>query len=143
MSALLCFYNATHGLNWNISSNDGCSFEGVTCSSQNGQSTVIKLNLTEKSLSGTIPGCVSNLTNLQKLILANNFLEGSIPSENLVYISQKKKGHYKKKRLLTGTIPLQIDNLISLRNLSLYNNKFRKARGKSQEKKIRYTWLGV
>ncbi|ETO36762.1 hypothetical protein RFI_00302 [Reticulomyxa filosa] len=91
MNALLCFYNATHGLNWNISSIDGCSFEGIICNFEDGQSTVTGIILNNQSLFGTIPPCVANLINLHELVLTRNFLQGTIPSE----IGNSAKGDWK------------------------------------------------
>ncbi|ETO14795.1 hypothetical protein RFI_22573 [Reticulomyxa filosa] len=93
MNALICFYNATKGLNWNISSDEGCTFEGVSCQSQLTQSTVVGLNVANKGLNGTIPACLSNLTNLEILSLVNNHFNGSIPPEigkSVNVILQKK-----------------------------------------------------
>ncbi|ETO10262.1 leucine-rich repeat family protein [Reticulomyxa filosa] len=81
MNALLCLYNATNGLGWNISSNDGCSFKGIVCDYENGQLVVTEIILNNQNLVGTIPECVGNFSHLQQLIFTENFLDGSIPPE--------------------------------------------------------------
>jgi Leucine-rich repeat (LRR) protein len=53
------------------------TFQGITC---DGAGRVTGINLARQSLSGTLPASLSDLTELQWLLLQGNALEGAVPS---------------------------------------------------------------
>uniref|UniRef100_K3ZND2 non-specific serine/threonine protein kinase n=1 Tax=Setaria italica TaxID=4555 RepID=K3ZND2_SETIT len=55
----------------------GATFQGITC---DGAGRVTGINLAKQSLSGTLPASLSDLTELQWLLLQGNALEGAVPS---------------------------------------------------------------
>jgi Leucine-rich repeat (LRR) protein len=71
-------------------------------------------------LSGTIPECLGNMTQLQMLTLSNNGFESTIPS-SLGSLFNLKSLLFQNNRL-TGTIPLSFANLTTLKLLNLENN---------------------
>ncbi|KAK3423806.1 hypothetical protein EUGRSUZ_F00571 [Eucalyptus grandis] len=84
--------------------------------------SLLKLALSWNNLSGTVPPCFGNITNLDYLGLSHNKLQGppSIPSPSTHYFYAKSNG-------FTGEIPSSICQLSSLLSLDLSNNSlFRK-----------------
>ena len=120
--ALVALYNSTDGANW--TDNTGwlgeagteCSWYGVTCSDGN----ALYLLLQNNSLSGSIPSELGNLTELTTLRLYNNSLTGSIPSElgNLTELTTL----YLDNNTLSGSIPTQLGNLTDIRRLNQYSS---------------------
>ena len=81
--ALVDFYDATGGLNWEESNNwlselPIGEWYGVTTDNN---SRVIELALWNNQLSGEIPPQLGNLANLESLQVRNNQLSGGIPPE--------------------------------------------------------------
>ena len=133
-AALVAFYNATDGPNWDNSSNwlsnePLSEWFGV---STDASGRVTALNLGSQwndkrellyrgnNLSGSIPPAIGNLSNLDQLILSDNNLSGSIPPEigtltNLNTLNLSGNA-------LTGSIPPEIGNLSNLDWLSLADN---------------------
>ena len=83
--ALIALYNSTNGDNWNNNSGwkdapldaDGFAmpgteytWHGITCNE--GNTTVLEINIYQNNLNGTIPPELGNLTNLTKLSLSSN-----------------------------------------------------------------------
>jgi hypothetical protein len=105
-----------------------CSMAGVTCDSSN---KVIKIVWSSKGLSGStifsnqlsgsIPGEIGNLRNLQILCLSFNQLSGSIPASiaNLINLTTLDLN----TNQLSGSIPASIGNLINLQILYLFLNQ--------------------
>jgi Leucine-rich repeat (LRR) protein len=143
-NALVAFYNATGGPNWNdhtdwLASGNPGTWYGVTVSG--GHVTRLRLhynnlvgslppelgNLTQLQylwipgnydrLTGTIPSTLSNLTNLETLALYDNHLSGVIPAwlGNLTNLQDLDLGGTQ----LTGPIPTEISSLSNLRSLNL------------------------
>ncbi|MDE0080174.1 MAG: hypothetical protein OXO50_21830, partial [Caldilineaceae bacterium] len=102
---LVALYQATNGDSWLRSDNwltdspIGRWYGVVT----DGSDRVIKLNLSENGLSGSIPPELGNLTELESLGLADNRLSGEIPPElgNLIYLESL----YLNNNELSGEIP--------------------------------------
>lgn len=96
-----------------------CDWSGVTCN--NASDKIIELDLSGKSLGGTISPALSNLSSLQILDLSNNHFEGHIPNElgYLVQLGQLSlSGNF-----LEGNIPTEFGSLHNLYYLDMGNNQ--------------------
>ena len=121
--ALIALYRGTDGDYW-IDNSNWLSYAplntwyGVT-TDEDGR--VIRLDLRENGLWGTIPSELGNLTKLQGLSLADNQLDGTIPSElgNLINLEWLTLD----SNQLCGTIPPELGNLINLEVLYLDSNQ--------------------
>ena len=120
-AVLIAFYTATGGGsawtggNWG---SDIGTWEGVT-TDQEGR--VIRLELSESDLTGSIPPELGQLTNLQTLVLSGTQLTGSIPRElgqltNLQHL-------WLHSTQLTGSIPSALGQLTNLQGLGLNDNQ--------------------
>ena len=145
-NALVALYTSTDGANWSDSpGNDWlltlkpCSWAGVTCNVSN---EVTQLNRSDSNLVGEVPD-LTDLVNLQNLILSQNQLAGDVPAwlnelTNLRYISFADNNLtgtipdlsnlnltnlFLGQNALTGTIPAYIENMTNLIWLSLYDNQ--------------------
>ncbi|OAY79106.1 putative LRR receptor-like serine/threonine-protein kinase [Ananas comosus] len=101
-----------HGVlsNWDEDSVDPCSWAMITCSSLN---LVIAFGAPSQSLSGTLSGRISNLTNLQQVLLQNNNITGELPQE-LGRLNNNS---------LSGAFPATLSKIPQLTFLDLsYNN---------------------
>nr|XP_023896341.1 probable leucine-rich repeat receptor-like protein kinase At1g35710 [Quercus suber] len=136
--------NATNSSNNQNASSNPCSWFGVSC---NHAGSVIRLNLTNSGLKGTlhefsllslpnlsfidlsmnelfntVPIDISYLSKLIYLDLSFNNLSGKIPPQIGLLISLKVL--HLAKNQLSGSIPPEIGHLKSLNDLSLYANNF-------------------
>ena len=118
--ALVAFYNATDGENWDESNSWlsdaplGLGWKGVTT---NNDGRVTKLILRYNGLSGEIPAELGSLSNLTILVLSGNELSGEIPPElgslsNLVGLNLSENQ-------LSGEIPPELGSLSNLTSLNL------------------------
>ncbi|MBQ4820656.1 immunoglobulin domain-containing protein [Aquimarina sp. MMG016] len=121
--ALVDLYNATNGLNWTNNNNWNtdtpvCSWYGVTVR----EGKVVKLELANNNVSGTIPASIGNLTALEELHLFINQLSGTVPIE----IGQLKELQILalSNNQLEGTIPVGIGQFLELQFLVLGGNRF-------------------
>ena len=75
----------------------------------------------EKNLTGTIPGELGNLMELEQLHLGNNKFAGGIPRElgNLSNLTKLTLSH----STLTGAIPKELGNLTNLQTLDISGNQ--------------------
>ncbi|KAJ3297449.1 hypothetical protein HDU79_003530 [Rhizoclosmatium sp. JEL0117] len=79
------------------------------------------LDLSDNSLSGSIPWELGNLTSLNCLYLSQNRLSGSIPAS--LFTLTKLRDLYIDRNELSGQIPSNINECVELRWLHLYKNR--------------------
>ena len=104
-----------------------CYFEGIFCGTFSGTlnlnyPSVLKISIPMKNLTGTIPGEIFNLQNLEFIDFSSNFLNGSIPG-NLDMWSKKLVNLNFSMNFLTGTLPATLGQNTELQNLQLSNNR--------------------
>ena len=105
-------------LNWSattpIADWDGVRLDGTPL-------RIVRLDLREMGLTGSIPATLGNLSSLTYLNLRSNQLTGSIPTElgNLPNLT----GLWLYENELTGTIPMELGSLTNLETLNLRSNQ--------------------
>ncbi|XP_061347534.1 putative leucine-rich repeat receptor-like serine/threonine-protein kinase At2g24130 [Gastrolobium bilobum] len=98
-----------------------CDWSGVRCN--NASDRIIELDLSGKSLGGTISPALANLSSLQILDLSGNFFVGHIPKElgYLVQLGQLSlSGNF-----LEGNIPSEFGSLQNLYYLDMGSNQLK------------------
>ncbi|KHN19832.1 Putative LRR receptor-like serine/threonine-protein kinase [Glycine soja] len=103
--------------NWNYSDETPCSWNGVSCSTEN---RVTSLFLPNSQLLGSVPSDLGSIEHLQILDLSNNSLNGSLPSS----LSQASELRFLNlsNNLITGEVPESITQLRNLEFLNLSDN---------------------
>jgi Leucine-rich repeat (LRR) protein len=120
--ALVAIYNSTAGSQWIRKSGwltlPVNKWQGVTAI--NGR--VIKVDLAQNRLTGTIPSEIGNLTAIRWLKLGNNALSGSLPASigNLTLLNSLEIN----TTSISGSIPSELGNLTKLQTLNLSGCKF-------------------
>ncbi len=122
-SALEDLYTSTGGPQWFDASGwledaDPCQWFGVTCDA--GGDHVTGLALPLSNMRGELPGSLGNLTALQVLDLADNWLVGGIPT-SLGSLTALEVLNLSLNRL-TGAVPASLGATTSLRTLDLRSN---------------------
>jgi Leucine-rich repeat (LRR) protein/sugar lactone lactonase YvrE len=117
---LVALYDSTDGDNWKTNTgwkqtNTPCSWHGIACSGGN----VTQISLISNQLSGTISD-LSQLTQLQSVILQSNQLTGTIPDLSAASNLQQLELQHNQ---LTGTIPSWISNMTQLQNIQFNKNQ--------------------
>ena len=123
--ALLIFKNhlvdAPNGIlsSWNNSLHF-CQWLGVTCSRRHQRVTVLRLE--GQNLGGSLPppNLIGNLTFLRELVLSNNNLQGSIPSD--IGLLQRIQYLNLSTNYLQGEIPFELINCSNLKTVDLTGN---------------------
>ncbi|ETR73625.1 MAG: hypothetical protein OMM_00802 [Candidatus Magnetoglobus multicellularis str. Araruama] len=121
--SLIALYNSTDGENWNNNTNwlgvsgTECTWFGVNCEDGN----IVRLNLSNNQLNGTIPAELGQLSSLQSLILSNNQLTGSLSAE-LGQLSNLQSLVLSRNQL-AGNIPSELAQLSNLQSLLLNDNQ--------------------
>lgn len=122
-NTLVDLYNSLNGSQWtdktNWLSNEPLhTWKGITI---NGNNRVVKLELFNNNLTGSIPNYIENLSELTTLNLSNNSLQNAIPTTigNLT----KLKTLGLSGNQLSGEIPTTIGNLTNLEIIGLGRNK--------------------
>ncbi|XP_020702805.1 LRR receptor kinase BAK1 isoform X2 [Dendrobium catenatum] len=101
---------------WDPTLVNPCTWFHVTCNNDN---SVIRVDLGNAALSGTLVPQLGQLKNLQYLELYSNNISGLIPPElgNLTSLDSRLNNNS-----LTGTIPTSLTNINALQVLDLSNN---------------------
>ncbi|OMO87103.1 hypothetical protein CCACVL1_09268 [Corchorus capsularis] len=104
---------------WNSTNVHVCNWSGVGCNHARDQ--VVQLDLSGRSLHGTISPALANLSSLVVLDLSKNFFQGHIPAElgSLVQLKQLSLSW----NLLQGNIPSELGSLHQLVYLDLGSNR--------------------
>ena len=122
--ALIAFYNATGGANWEKNTNWLSDahigrWHGVTI---NPSGRVIGIDLARNGLRGELPPELGSLTELKILSVWANQLRGTVPPE---LAALTKLEHFSVGgNQLSGDIPSWLGNLSNLRVLQLVSNQF-------------------
>lgn len=123
-AALVAFYNATGGVNWNTRTNwlSGAALNTWYGVATDGDGRVMEIVLEGNDLDGTLPAELGDLDKLQRLTLTDNRLSGELPVElySLTELTTLELGLNE----LSGTIPMEIGNLTNLLFLTLHDNEF-------------------
>jgi len=108
-----------------------CEWYGVTCpqrvqegtkiSQYNENSDIVKLNLTDNNVVGTIPSELVAFENLISLDLGNNIISGTIPKA--LFGMKLLNELYLEGNDLVGTIHTEIGSLVAIRDLFFGTNK--------------------
>ncbi|CAE6066326.1 unnamed protein product [Arabidopsis arenosa] len=108
-----------HGVlkNWDDTAVDPCSWNMITCSPDG---FVLSLGAPSQSLSGTLSSSIGNLTNLQTVLLQNNYITGHIPHE--IGKLMKLKTIDLSTNNFTGQIPFTLSHSTNLQYLRVNNN---------------------
>lgn len=115
--ALVAFYNATSGINWDLNQ-PMSTWSGIGLT---GQGCVMVISFLHSNISGTLPTELENLSSLQRLELGGNNFTGTIPVELGNIASLTNLSLFSNQ--LTGTIPIELRHLSNLRQLSLSSNE--------------------
>ena len=121
-SALVAFYEATSGNNWEDNTNwlSTLPLEQWYGVDTNYKGRVFGISLASNDLTGTIPEALGQLNNLETLNLSSNNLTGPIP-ETLEQLNNLQALDLSSNDL-TGTIPEALGQLNNLEILNLSNN---------------------
>ena len=118
--ALTALFNATDGVNWRnrdnwLTGEPLANWYGLEVNDQN---RVVRVQLIDNNLVGTLPPELGEFAHLESLLLEDNLeLTGPIPSElgNLAQLREFALSW----ALVTGVVPPELGNLSSLRTLRL------------------------
>ena len=129
LNALIALYNSTDGINWKSSSSTNWNtsspvseWAGITVESISGQDHIVKINLTNSNLNGTLPSEIGHLSELKDLtIIKNESLTGTIPTSIGNLLKLETLSLFSNN--LTGTIPSELGNCTNLINFSLDKNQ--------------------
>jgi len=117
LSSLYKGFKIESRISWKENTNSCCSQSGIECA----DNRIIKIDLKEKQLKGSISDEITSLTELTYLDLRYNNVTGAIP-ENINSLSKLYYLNLGANYGISGTIPKQICSLKNLSELYLYNN---------------------
>ncbi|WP_052323402.1 leucine-rich repeat domain-containing protein [Flexithrix dorotheae] len=123
-ASLKALYTALDGDNWTNNTNWNSNLPldewfGITT---NAEGCVIKIELEENNLNGTLPIEIGDFKQLEELNLGKNNISGEIPTQISGLASLKIL--WLNENNLTGQIPAELFNLTNLTNLYLFRNNF-------------------
>lgn len=111
-----------------LRANQPCSWFGVTCNSKEWPLNVIKIELIDNNVGGSLPGELGNLSELQELIIENTSQRGgfeklgnTLPST--LSAAQNLRVLRLGQNAITGAIPLIYGRLKNLEVLDLHDNQ--------------------
>jgi hypothetical protein len=130
--ALVALYDSTGGPSWSESSGwlgaagTECSWFGITCDST--ESHVTSIWMQSNGLAGTLPGEISQLTELETLDIFDARLSGTVPASiaTMTKLERLNLGtmRFFEEGGLSGEIPAFLLGMTQLRYLSLEGNDF-------------------
>ncbi|KAF9621933.1 hypothetical protein IFM89_029153 [Coptis chinensis] len=107
--------------NWNYNDETPCSWNGVLCTPVHTEwSRVISLVLPNNQLSGSIPSELGMIENLRHLDLSNNFFIGSLPIA--LFNASKLTTLDLSHNVISGEVPELVVEMKNLQSLNLSNN---------------------
>lgn len=115
--ALVALYNATGGASWTNSDNWLVGNVGSWFGVKESGSRVVKVNLFNNNLVGTLPAEIGDLSAVTRFELSTNSVSGSIPTEIGLMISLDSLGM--SSNPISGSIPESLYDLTSLVRLSI------------------------
>ncbi len=130
--ALIALYNSTNGDGWSNNSNwrdpnnssqfnaPGTEYTWYGVTTDFANSRVESINLEFNGLTGTLPGMLMDLTQLQSLKLNGNQIGGNLSA--LAGLDQLQHLDLSDNQL-TGTVPMELGNMSALTYLNLGNNR--------------------
>lgn len=95
-----------------------CGWEGITCT--NGRVTILELS--NKKVSGSLPGSLGQLTELQELRLGENIFSGTLPAS--IGSLTKLTNLVLHDNSFTGPLPETLGNMSSLEQIIAFHNNF-------------------
>ncbi|KAJ7954145.1 Receptor protein kinase-like protein [Quillaja saponaria] len=104
--------------NWNVSDDNPCSWNGITCQEQR----VVSISVPQKKLYGFLPSALGSLSQLRHVNLRNNKFFGSLPAE--LFEAQGLQSLVLYGNSLSGSVPNEIAKLKYLQTLDLSQNFF-------------------
>ncbi|GLJ05379.1 hypothetical protein SUGI_0017130 [Cryptomeria japonica] len=99
----------------------GIEWTGIRCSTDL-PVRVLNIDLSERNLSGTLPGQISQMTELRSIFFQNNNLSGTLPLD--LCSLTKLQIIRLENNYLTGSIPDCLSQMSNLQQLNLENNNF-------------------
>lgn len=110
----------TNKTGWNTLADPCAGWFGVTCNASG--TNVIKLFIDGNNAFGSIPSGISDLTELQELVISGIGLTGKTIPASIGSLS-KLQGLFLNDNGLAGSIPPEFGQLLELRSLSLDDNQ--------------------
>ncbi|OIW21990.1 hypothetical protein TanjilG_27440 [Lupinus angustifolius] len=104
--------------NWNVSDQNPCSWNGITCKDQ----SVVSISIPKRKLYGSLPSSLGSLSQLRHVNFRNNKLYGTLPPE--LFQAQGLQSLVLYGNSFSGSVPNEIHNLRYLQTLDLSQNFF-------------------
>ncbi|OMO92248.1 hypothetical protein CCACVL1_06900 [Corchorus capsularis] len=105
---------------WNDRDDTPCKWRGISCDPVTGR--VVSLDLSNFQLAGPFPVFLCRLASLRSIILVNNSINSSLPSD--LSTCQNLSTLDLSQNLIVGSLPDALAQIPTLENLILYANNF-------------------